>query len=266
MMLNKISQATKVLPVEKKVPTQPVPVQASAAHTTTTTTVRDWQSSRRDVLLAPVAIASVFEALRNPSEALAIQGLTAGRIPGLSTEADEAGFYTYTRPEGKSGGHGVGWSEIPRYLFQVPAGWNEIPVSIADLGGTEIDLRYTSRDQGDVSVVVAPILRFADIGFNAKVTIQQLGTPEKIIKGFGPELFGKPIEDEDILESSVITKGALTYYNYYVKPYRLVSATAFGNRMFILSVVASARQWRKHEQDLRQIANSFVVPDGTMTA
>lgn len=56
----------------------------------------------------------------------------------LDTKADADGFYTYVRPEGKSGGHGVGWSEVPRYSFKVPAGWEETPVSIADLGGTEV--------------------------------------------------------------------------------------------------------------------------------
>ncbi len=40
--------------------------------------------------------------------------------------------------QGKSGGHGVGWSEIPAYKFKVPATWEERPVSIADLGGTEV--------------------------------------------------------------------------------------------------------------------------------
>lgn len=106
-------------------------------------------------------------------------------LVGLSKEKDEAGFHTYRRPEGKSGGHGVGWSEIPVYTFkvwqclthigglaqntkaacsvilmqkhvlderihfnkkeikttwswQVPDGWKEVPVSIADLGGTEV--------------------------------------------------------------------------------------------------------------------------------
>ncbi|GIL48056.1 hypothetical protein Vafri_4764 [Volvox africanus] len=73
----------------------------------------------------------------------------------------------YVRPEGKSGGHGVGWSEIPPYKFRVPKGWEEIPVSIADLGGTEIDLRYQNKEQGDLAVVVAPVLRFMDVGFNA---------------------------------------------------------------------------------------------------
>lgn len=40
--------------------------------------------------------------------------------------------------QGKSGGHGVGWSEMPRYTFKVRPGWEETPVSIADLGGTEV--------------------------------------------------------------------------------------------------------------------------------
>lgn len=51
---------------------------------------------------------------------------------------DAEGFRSYQRPEGKSGGHGVGWSEIPRYSFRLPDGWEETPVSIADLGGTEV--------------------------------------------------------------------------------------------------------------------------------
>ncbi|GFH32318.1 PsbP domain-containing protein, partial [Haematococcus lacustris] len=53
--------------------------------------------------------------------------------------------------------------EAMAYAFKVPGGWGEVPVSIADLGGTEIDLRYSSREQGEVTVVVAPVMRFADI-------------------------------------------------------------------------------------------------------
>jgi hypothetical protein len=53
-------------------------------------------------------------------------------------------------------------------------------VSIADLGGTEIDLRF-GGPEGQLQVVVAPVLRFADIGFNADVRIEQLGDPDKIM-------------------------------------------------------------------------------------
>jgi len=33
----------------------------------------------------------------------------------------------------------------------------------------------------------------ADIGFNANVTIEELGSPDKIIQGFAPELYGSPL-------------------------------------------------------------------------
>ena len=56
----------------------------------------------------------------------------------MTSKPDSDGYFTYTRPEGKQGGHGVGWSELPRYSFKVPPGWKETPVSIADLGGTEV--------------------------------------------------------------------------------------------------------------------------------
>lgn len=111
------------------------------------------QPSRRATLFAAAAAASTLPLplLSFPHRAEAIQGLTAGRIPGLSAQPDAStGLYTYVRPEGKSGGHGVGWSEIPRYGFKVPGGWDETPVSIADLGGTEIDLRFGNPEQGQV--------------------------------------------------------------------------------------------------------------------
>ncbi|KAI9073172.1 hypothetical protein K1719_044878 [Acacia pycnantha] len=84
------------------------------------------------------------------------QGLLAGRIPGLS-EPDEQGWRTYRRPDEKSGGHGVGWSPIIPYTFRVPQDWE-----VADLVGTEIDLRFASSKEGRLFVIVAPVLRFSD--------------------------------------------------------------------------------------------------------
>ena len=93
----------------------------------------------------------------------------------------------------------MGWTEIPRYSFRVPPGWQETPVSIADLGGTgvaaclhhacmltasrvtscssgcplvevaqvpgwpaEIDLRFGNKEAGSMEIVVAPVLRFME--------------------------------------------------------------------------------------------------------
>lgn len=38
----------------------------------------------------------------------------------------------------------------------------QVPVSIADLGGTEIDLRFANPKEGRVIVIVAPVKRFSD--------------------------------------------------------------------------------------------------------
>ena len=58
----------------------------------------------------------------------------------------------------------------------------------------QIDLRFTNPDQGSLAVVVAPVLRFLDVGFNADIRIEELGPPEKLIGGFAPELFGSPLQ------------------------------------------------------------------------
>jgi len=128
------------------------------------------------------------------------------------------------------------------------------------LGGTEIDLRYGKEDCGSLFVVVAPVLRFADVGYNANIRIDELGEPERIISGFAPELFGSPLVDGDILSVETVLKNGVPYYNYEVKPHHLVSATAVGNRLFILATSANSRQWRKGEAALRKAQQSFSVP------
>lgn len=146
----------------------------------------------------------------------------------------------------------------------------------------QIDLRFASPAQGNLEVVVAPVLRFADVGYNAgeaqhterplavemrhsrtsttdsthnnysllthicytasdsvllarficvctnsawvhawlscccvaDVRIDQLNKPENIIAGFAPELFGRPLDDEDVLRQEVLKKGNITYYEW----------------------------------------------------
>lgn len=133
-------------------------------------------------------------------------------------------------------------------------------MSIADLGGTEIDLRYGKEDCGSLFVVVAPVLRFKDVGVNADVRINELNTPDNIIAGFAPEIFGGPLIDGDLIATEVVTKDGVPYYEWEVKPHHLVAATAVGNRLFMMVINANSRQWRKAEKDLRVIQKSFKVP------
>eukprot|EP00850_Spirogloea_muscicola_P018891 SM000178S03456 [mRNA] locus=s178:169574:171781:- [translate_table: standard] len=260
--------------------------------------------SRRATLSAALAGAAV-PLITRQEPAQATQGMTAGRLPGLSEPdnngeqlassfltdsifslhealeqriaaihargrqavyrssaimyiVSDAGIRTYKRPEGKSGGHGVGWSEMIPYSFQVPEEWDEVPVSIADLGGTEIDLRFQNAKEGNLSITVAPVLRFSDrLGNNAK--IEDIGTPDKVINAFGPELVGSNVEGK-VKDMEVREVNGRKYYQYELEtPHALVSATAAGNRLYIMTVTANGRQWKKHAPDLRDIATSFRV-------
>ncbi|KAK6939984.1 PsbP, C-terminal [Dillenia turbinata] len=185
------------------------------------------------------------------------QGPLPGRIPGLS-EPDDQGWRTYRRPDDKSGGHGVGWSPIIPYAFSVPQEWDEVPVSIADLGGTEIDLRFASPKEGRLFVIVAPVLRFADnLGSDAK--IENIGPPEKVINAFGPEVIGENVEGK-VLSVDVTEHSGRTYYQYELEPpHILITATAAGNRLYLFSVTAKGLQWKRHYKDLKRIAESFRV-------
>ncbi|KDP43060.1 hypothetical protein JCGZ_25246 [Jatropha curcas] len=214
--------------------------------------------SKRSVLVSGLSLLS-SSVLGFPRDGLAVvkQGLLAGRIPGLS-EPDEQGWRTYRRPDDKSGGHGVGWSPIIPYSFSVPQDWEEVPVSIADLGGTEIDLRFASSKEGRLSVIVAPVLRFADnLGDNA--TIERIGPPEKVISAFGPEVIGDNVEGK-VISMNVAEHSGRMYYQYELEPpHALITATAAGNRFYLFSVMGSGLQWKRHYKDLKRIAESFRV-------
>lgn len=216
--------------------------------------------SRRSVLATVSGLSLVSStSLAFPGEGLAVvkQGLLAGRVPGLS-EPDDEGWRTYRRPDEKSGGHGVGWSPIIPYAFSVPQDWNEVPVSIADLGGTEIDLRFASPKEGRLSVIVAPVLRFADnLGDNVK--IENIGTPAKVINAFGPEVIGENVEGK-VLSSNVAEHEGRLYYQFELEPpHVLITATAAGNRLYLFSVTGNGLQWKRYYKDLKKIATSFRV-------
>ncbi|CAI5961858.1 unnamed protein product [Closterium sp. NIES-65] len=192
--------------------------------------------TRRAVVALPAMAALAASLAADPANAIIPTTAVAGRVPGLS-EPDENGWRTYKRPASKSGGHGVGWSELIPYSFTVPDTWEETPVSIADLGGTEIDLRFASKQQGKLFIVVAPVLRFAD-GLGDDVRIESVGDPERVITAFGPEITGENVEGR-VNDTKVVSKGGRTYYEYDVDPHILVSATAAGNRMYIMGIAAS---------------------------
>ncbi|CAI7917474.1 unnamed protein product [Closterium sp. NIES-54] len=199
--------------------------------------------TRRAVVALPAMAALAASLAAGPANALIPTTAVAGRVPGLSEPDENDSPYTFTVPEA--------WEEVRGVLasppFQpIPTAPNpfdlsrQTPVSIADLGGTEIDLRFASKQQGKLFIVVAPVLRFAD-GLGDDVRIESVGDPERVITAFGPEITGENVEGR-VNDTKVVSKGGRTYYEYDVDPHILVSATAAGNRMYIMGVAASG-EW-----------------------
>ena len=125
-------------------------------------------------------------------------------------------------------------------------------------------VRLLARPGDILTPGTTPVLRFTDAGFGADVRIKDIGPPEKLLGGFAPEILGGPLEDRD-LESTVISSketpvGELDFYNWVTnRPRAIMSATSYKNRAFVLCVKASALQWRKNEEALRKIGDSFSI-------
>ncbi|KAK6246343.1 hypothetical protein SCA6_009433 [Theobroma cacao] len=255
-------------------------------------------SRRRSILVSGISLASSSVlGFPGEGLAVVKQGLLAGRIPGLSEPDDQAndvlrqvGGHTagqMTSPEGmeldgvlsslmpfqylKNGKRSyhplclficshfnftllLGASSIRLFYISL----KQVPVSIADLGGTEIDLRFASSKEGRLFVIVAPVLRFADnLGDNA--TIEKIGPPEIVINAFGPEVIGENVEGK-VLSINTAEHDGRMYYQYELEPpHALITATAAGNRLYLFSVTGSGLQWKRHYKDLRRIAESFRV-------
>jgi hypothetical protein len=78
------------------------------------------------------------------------------------------------------------------------------------------------------------------LGDNA--TIEAIGTPEKVITAFGPEITGQNVEGK-VKDMDVKTYGGRTYYQFELDgPHILISATAAGNRLYLMSVSANGMQ------------------------
>jgi hypothetical protein len=99
---------------------QPRPPVCSACPTDHSRELGHSEASRR-LVLGTATVALLFH---DSHPASAVQGFTAGRIPGVSPDPELPGVQIYKRPAGKSGGHGVGWSEIPQVPFGLPQPYN----------------------------------------------------------------------------------------------------------------------------------------------
>lgn len=69
--------------------------------------------------------------------------------------------------------------------------------------------------------------------------IEQIGTPDKVISAFGPEVIGENVEGK-VLSASVAEHEGRTYYQFELEPpHVLITTTAAGNRLYLFGITGS---------------------------
>jgi len=91
------------------------------------------------------------------------------------------------------------------------------------------------------------------------IDIKELVSLNAFIKGFGPELLGNPIQDENILSAEETQVNDRTYYIYELANHSLVSATTWNKRVYICVITCNSLQWRKSKLNNIAVLKSFQV-------
>ena len=97
--------------------------------------------------------------------------------------------------------------------------------------------------------------------FQSNPQIQDFLSLANFIKGFGPELIGAPVQEEDVVSSNTDERNGLTFYHYELRSHWLISARVHQRRVYIMAIHANALQWRRSYTKLLRTSNSFSIPN-----
>ncbi|CAL5431321.1 unnamed protein product [Camellia sinensis] len=139
---------------------------------------------------------------------------------------------------------------VQPYQFILPPTWKQARVANILSGNycqpkcaePWVEVKFEDENQGKVQVVASPLIRLTN---KPNATIEDIGSPEKVIASLGPFVTGNSYDSDELLEISVEKQGDQTYYKYALEtPYamtgshNLAKATAKGNTVVLF--VASA--------------------------
>ncbi|KAJ8557845.1 hypothetical protein K7X08_004611 [Anisodus acutangulus] len=160
---------------------------------------------------------------------------------------------------------------VQPYTFILPPTWKQLRIANILSGNycqpkcaePWVEVKFENEKQGKVQVVASPLIRLTN---KPNATIEDIGTPEKVIASLGPFVTGNTLDPDELLETSIEKRGDLTYYKYVLEtPYaltgshNLAKATAKGNTVVLCVVSASDKQWASSKKTLEAILDSFEV-------
>ncbi|KMZ68681.1 Thylakoid lumenal 20 kDa protein [Zostera marina] len=160
---------------------------------------------------------------------------------------------------------------VQPYEFILPPSWKQTRVANILSGNycqpkcaePWVEVKFEDDKQGKVQVVASPVVRLTN---KPNATIEEIGTPERLIASLGPFVTGNTYDPDELLEASVQKNGNQTYYSYYLETplaltgsHNLAKATAKGSTVVLLVVSANDKQWSSSKDTLRAILDSFQI-------
>ncbi|KAL5546756.1 hypothetical protein UlMin_006443 [Ulmus minor] len=160
---------------------------------------------------------------------------------------------------------------VEPYQFLLPPTWKQSRVANILSGNycqpkcaePWVEVKFEDEKQGKVQVVASPLIRLTN---KPNATIEDIGSPEKLIASLGPFVTGNTLDPDELLESSVEKLGDQTYYNYVLETpfaltgsHNLAKATAKGNTVVLFVASANDKQWQASQKTLKAMLNSFQV-------
>nr|AJS13463.1 PPD6 [Erycina pusilla] len=158
---------------------------------------------------------------------------------------------------------------VQPYEFILPPSWKQTRVANILSGNycqpkcaePWVEVKFEDEKQGKVQVVASPLIRLTN---KPNATIEDIGSPEKVIASLGPFVTGSTYDSDELIETSIEKHGNQTYYSYVLEtPYaltgshNLAKATAKGSTVVLFVASANDKQWPTSQQTLKAMLDSF---------
>ncbi|KAK1428919.1 hypothetical protein QVD17_17759 [Tagetes erecta] len=221
-------------------------------------------SSRRQFLKGSTLLLPL---LHSPSPSLAKEVEVGSYLPKSTSHPNFVLFQASSKdtPALRAG-------NVQPYQFVLPPTWKQLRIANILSGNycqpkcaePWIEVKFEDEKQGKVQVVASPLIRLTN---KPNATLEDIGSPEKIIGSLGPFVTGNTLDlDEELLETSIEKIGDQTYYRYVLETpfaltgsHNIAKATAKGNTVILFVASASDKQWPTSKETLKAIVDSFNV-------
>ncbi|XP_073275199.1 psbP domain-containing protein 6, chloroplastic [Primulina huaijiensis] len=220
--------------------------------------------SRREFLNGSIALIPLAVSPPSPSQAREVE--VGSYLPVSPTDSSFVLFKATTKdtPALRAG-------NVQPYQFMLPPTWKQQRVANILSGNycqpkcaePWVEVKFENEKQGKVQVVASPLIRLTN---KPDATIEEIGTPEKLIASLGPFVTGNSYDPDELLETSVEKIGDQTYYKYVLETpfaltgsHNLAKATAKGSTVVLFVASANDKQWPTSQKTLQAILESFVV-------